>query len=207
MGAIIVLEHREPLEVVLDGLVDARVLDLDGDPLSPARHGAVNLPDAGGRERIALPLREDLTRVSAEVLTDDLDRAPPATAGGFLLKARRDPLELVLVSGRGEAVDVRRHLTELQWKPFHLAQCLEHGLGGLLGALQDATARFELLLLRAACAHGAPHGLGRDRQGRRAARGLRGARGGRDARRAARSDAEPAAVQRCGGRAEATTTS
>ena len=52
------LEHRETLEVVLDGLVDARVLDLDGDPFAPVGHGAVNLPDAGGGERIALPLGE-----------------------------------------------------------------------------------------------------------------------------------------------------
>ena len=166
----------------------------------------MHLPDARRRERIALPLREDLSGWRAEVLADDLDRRLRRQRRRLLLQARQDALELLLVAGRREAIDVRRHLPELERQALHLAERLQHRLGGLLRALQDAPARLELFLFGAARAHGAAHGLGRDRQGARRERSepreAAEARGGRRAR-----DAEPAAVQRCGGRSEATTTS
>ena len=57
------------------------------------------------------------------------------SGGAFAWSFFSDLLELLLVAGRREAVDVRRHLPELERQALHLAERLQHRLGGLLRAL------------------------------------------------------------------------
>ncbi len=196
------LEHRETLQVVLDRLGDARVLDLDRDLFPGVRHGSMDLADARGRERLALPLGEQLARIDAEVRANDLDRGLGGKRRRVLLKSREDALEPLLVAGGREAVDVRRHLPELEREPLHLAERLEQHLGRLLRALQEAPAGFGLVLLGAVRPDGAANGLGSDRkrpggEGSQAGEAAE-ARNGRGARaRSARSRrCTPAAARR-----------
>ena len=83
------------------------------------------------------------------------------------LEPLQDLLELLLVAGRREAIDVRGHLPELERQPLHLAERLEHRLGGSLRALQQLGARDGLLVLVALDAPGALDGLGRHRKSAR----------------------------------------
>ena len=158
------LEKREALQVVLDRLVDARVLHLHGDALAGARDGAVHLADAGGGERLGLPLEEDFVRLAAELFADDAAGGARRERRRLLLEALEDALELLLVSGRREAVDVRSHLPELEGQALHLAERLEHRVGGLLGVRDEPAARLDFFLLAAPSERGAPHGLGGHRQ-------------------------------------------
>src|SRR5262249_36061168 len=57
-------------------------------------------------------------------------------------------LEAFFVARRGEAVDVARHLAELEREAFHLAERLEHRVGRLFHLCGHATARFRFRLGR-----------------------------------------------------------
>ena len=160
------LEQRDALEVVLDRLVDARVLHLHGDALAGLRRRAVHLADARGRERIGLPLGEDLARGAPELFGHHLAPRPRGESGGaFAWSFFRISWNLLLVAGRREPVDVRRHLPELERQALHLAERLEHRLGGLLRALDDlATFFFGRRLASLLADDRALHRLGRHRQ-------------------------------------------
>jgi hypothetical protein len=108
------LEQRKALEIALHGLVDAGILNLHRDLLAATGHGAVDLSDAGRRERLALPFAKHVLRTRAEVFGDHPDGRLGREGRRLLLESNEDALELVLVTGRGEPVDVRGHLTELE---------------------------------------------------------------------------------------------
>src|SRR5687768_13017527 len=107
----------------------------------------MHLPDRRGRERLALELGEDLLRRRAELRVDHLLRCLGRERRRLCLELLQDLLELVLVTRRGEAIDVARHLTELERKALHLAERLEHRLGGLLRLDEDLRPLLLLLVL------------------------------------------------------------
>ncbi len=128
-----------------------------------ARRRAMNLADARGRERLGLPLREDLGRMGAELLRDDFDGRLGRERRGLGLELLQRLFEALLVAGWSEPIDVRRHLAELEREPLHVAEGLQHRLGGLARALEDL-APLVFRGVHLACAHRALHGGGRERE-------------------------------------------
>jgi hypothetical protein len=126
------LEHPpqqgDVTQVSLDGLGDARVLDLDRDRAAVKCDRAVHLPDRRGRDRFGVPGREDLLRWPAQLFRDD--------AGGQLGAHRRhavlQPAQRPAGGRRQPVVDVAGHLAQLHQHALHRPQ----GGGDVLGRLQ-----------------------------------------------------------------------
>src|SRR4051794_1587075 len=66
------VEGLDVVEVRIDRLGDARVLNLDGYVPSITGYSSVHLADAGRGDRKSFPVEKDLLRTSAELLDDHL---------------------------------------------------------------------------------------------------------------------------------------
>ena len=89
----------------------------------------MDLAHARGREGVVVPRGEDLLG-RAELGGDHLARGLARERRGLRLEALQHLLEFFFVAGRGEAIDVRGHLPQLEREALHLAERLQHGLGG-----------------------------------------------------------------------------
>jgi hypothetical protein len=126
------LEHpaqqRDVPQVGLDGLGDARVLDLDRHGPAVVGDRPVDLPDRRGGDGLRVPGRERPLRRSAQLLGDHLRGQFGAHRRHAVLQpAQRPP------GGRRQAVvDVAGHLAQLHQHALHRAQ----GGRDVLGRLQ-----------------------------------------------------------------------
>ena len=131
------------VEVALDGLVDARVLDLDRHDPTVVQHRAVHLPDRGGGDGHRLPVEEQRLDVGAQLVANDL-----------LGQARRHRFDVGLEGGerglglRRQALgDEAEHLARLHDGALHVPELtgdvlraadgealLQPGAGFLVGA-------------------------------------------------------------------------
>jgi hypothetical protein len=127
------LEHpaqqRDVPQVGLDGLGDARVLDLDRDGPAVMGDRAVHLPDRRGRDGLRVPGREGLLRRPAQLLGDHLRGQFGAHRRHAVLQPAQRP-----AGGRRQPVaDIAGHLAQLHQHALHRAQGRGHVLGGLQG--------------------------------------------------------------------------
>ncbi len=125
-------DHAGVRQIRLEGVGDARVLHLDGDPRPVLQRGAVDLADRGGGERLRLDLGEHPVGWLLVLVLEDLVDLLPRHGGS----AGPELCELLLVDlavlGRQEVdVDEGRHLSDLHRRAFHLAQDGGHLESGL----------------------------------------------------------------------------
>jgi hypothetical protein len=147
-------EEADAIEVGVDDVPDAGVLDLDGDCASVLEDGAVDLGEGGGGYRLLVELGEDVGQGAAE-LEDD----------GALDGAEGAGRDLVLEAGEGVDVLVgdevgsgAEDLAELDEQPLlvdgqavellggPLVVGLTAGLGVLLGQIETALAHADHLV-------------------------------------------------------------
>ncbi len=125
-------------EIGPDGLVDARVLNLDRDLEPAVRDRAVDLADRRGRDRIRVPLREDAFGRPAELLADE----PRAQLGGHRRRVLLQRGECLAHRRCEPVVEIARHLPELHQRALQLAEHARDVGGGaelVLGVELGAT--------------------------------------------------------------------
>ena len=127
--------HADVLEVGADDVLDAGVLDLDGDGAAVVQLGLVDLADRGGGDRLLVELGERVLQRLAEVVLDDLPHVLEGDARGHRLQLGELGLELLAV-GLGDRADVdhAERLADLHGRALHRP---EHG--------DDAVRRLEVL--------------------------------------------------------------
>ena len=124
-------QHLQVAQVGLDRLGDARVLDLDRDPLALGGRRAVDLADRGGGERVVLEVVEEVFDRLAQLRLEQLLHALEGQRRDVVAQARERGLELLALGlgDRGE-VDGREDLADLHRRAAHLAELLDQLAGG-----------------------------------------------------------------------------
>ena len=127
--------HADVLEVGADDVLDAGVLDLDGDRAAVVQLRLVDLADRGCGYRLLVELGERVLEGLAEVVLDDLLHVFEGDARGHRLQLGELGLELLAV-GLGDRADVdhAERLADLHGRALHRP---EHG--------DDAVRRLEVL--------------------------------------------------------------
>ncbi len=138
-------QQAEVAQVGLDGLGDARVLDLDRHRLALARDRAVHLADRGGREGLLLELGEGVGERRAELGAQQLLDLAERERRDVVAQRGERLLELLALGLRDRReVDRREHLADLHGGAAHRAELLDELArqrgraltGGRVGALR-----------------------------------------------------------------------
>ena len=125
------VEHLGVVEVALDGLVDARVLHLDGHDPTVVEDGLVHLADGRGGDRFGVPVEEELFGVVTQLVAHH--RLGQAGRHRRHLGLQGGQRRLGL--GRQALGDEGDHLAGLHDGALHAAEDLGDVLGGLDGEL------------------------------------------------------------------------
>ena len=125
------LEQVEVLEVALDDLRDARILDLDRDRGPVRERGAVDLANAGGRYRLVVEALEDLVWRLADLVHEHVQHLRQRHHRRLGLEAAQH-----LLIGRADVVghpvvDVGEDLAGLHGQALHVAEDLDRVERGL----------------------------------------------------------------------------
>jgi hypothetical protein len=125
-------QHPEVLHVGADRVVDAGVLDLDGDVAAVLQRGAVDLADRGRRDRLGIELGEGVCERAVEVGLDHLAHLLEADRRSGIAERGELRLEALAVLWRDHPdVDEGEHLADLHRGPLHPPEDGDDLLGGL----------------------------------------------------------------------------